>query len=293
MYKLTHTVTRELSPAEAESFLTINTFPGQRRLDTQKARRYADGIIDGSMRPVHVGIAALRDSTRVLVNGQHVLTAIALSGKNQLATIETYQCETDEDAWKLFATFDVHGTRTQGHIMKAARGLFSDCRLHDVPLRVLSSCGTALMILGDGTRDPEFHSGAPSKSFQPDLVSRHGDEVVFVNQFDAHKHMMRIGVVAAMVATFRKEPVHAQTFWGRIAEGIGFTSQDDPAYRLRETLLEGLTDKGGSRHRAYYCLSIAWWNSWVTGSRRSIVKLAAMDRIPKVANAPLLKASAA
>lgn len=286
MYKYVRTDTRELTPGECEQFLQYNTFPGQRLRDLRRARLYSDAIVDGSMLPCDVAFAVMPDGGLVLMNGQHVLTAGALAGKNHLYRISYYECETPADAWKLFAKFDTHQSRSRQTIMRGARGLFQDQRLHEVPLAVLSHCGTALMCLGAGNGTPVFTSSATiDKTLQPRLVEENPDDVLYVARFSDKKHLMRTGVVMAIIAIARQGNGKAEEFWKKIADGVGFTSKFDPAYRLREQLIEGVAQAdqtNSARHRVYYSLCVAWWNAWISGEKRMTVKLGAMERIPKI-----------
>lgn len=286
MYKYIRTETRELTPSECEQMLKFNTHPGQRSLNNKKARLYADAIVDGSMLPSSVAVALMHDGSTVIMNGQHVLTGGALSGKNHLFQISYYQCETKDDAWQLYAKFDTHQTRSNRQIMKGARGLFNDPRLQEVPLSVLGLCGTALMALAGGQSDPVFtNSGVIDKTIQPRLVEENAEDVLYVAEFADKRHMMRAGVVMAIIAISRKGNGRANEFLKKIADGVGFTSKMDPAYRLREHLLEGVLQadlSNSSRHRMYYSLCVSWWNAWISGEKRSSVKLGAMERIPKV-----------
>src|SRR5690349_8632973 len=110
MYKLTNPPSvRKVTPKEVdEDFLPYNTFPGQRDLSGLKVRRYADGMEEGSMRPVDIAIATGPNGAKFLMNGQHVCHGIKIFGKPYNAIVSYYKCETEEDLWKLFATFDVH-----------------------------------------------------------------------------------------------------------------------------------------------------------------------------------------
>lgn len=286
MYRYIRSETKELTPAECEQLLQFNTFPGQRQRNIRRARLYADSMIDGSMLPAAVDIASMPDGSSILMNGQHVLTACVLAGKNYLFRVTYYECETSDDAWRLFSKFDTHPSRTGRQIMKGARGLFKDARLHDVPLAVLTHCGVALMTLGGGTNEPVFiTNGVVDKSIQPRLVDENPDDVLYVAEFSDKRHLMRTGVVIAIMAIHRKGNGKADEFWRKVADGVGFTSKTDPAYRLREQLLEGVIQAdttNSGRHRIYYSLCVTWWNAWISGDKRTMVKLGAMERVPKI-----------
>jgi hypothetical protein len=283
MYKPTAPAqTRKITPDEARKLLAINNFPGQRPLQPLKARGYADKMTDGSMRPVGIAIMTMKDGQKYLANGQHCLQAIVINDKPFTAFIEHYKCETNDDAWHLFASFDVHPTRTERNIMKAARGLFSCKQLQDVPLRALTNCGSALFMLGSGTT-PKFTGQPSNKAAKADLVQAYRNEVLWVSKFAAEEHLGKVAIAAAMIATYRSNKDAADEFWSLVAEGAtpGLT------HKFRDRLLKneiGRNNVGGghNKSRLIYAECVAYWNSWMKGEDRRKVMVAAMKDIPKV-----------
>ena len=287
MYRLTNLpTTRKVTIEEIKKkFLPCNNFPGQRELNPLKVHRYSLKMDRGEMRPVDIAIATLPSGIKVLMNGQHACHAIVMHGKPHLATISYYTCETDEDAWKLFATFDGHAARTDGQIIKAARGLFTDERLHDLPLRVLTTAGSAFIMIGAGGK-PRFELTGIEKTDRADAVQNNADEVIWLASWKDHKHLFRIGVFAAMINTHRKDASIAQSFWQTVADGIGVVTKDSPPYRLREWLRNFSKSPCGrarDMHFIVYSTCISWWNSYVTGQKRNSVKVGAMQEPPDVA----------
>lgn len=282
MYKLTSQIqSRTVTPDEARHFLAINNFEGQRAMNPLKARYYADLIRDRLMRPPNIATAILNDGQKVLMNGQHCCQAIIISGKPFPCTIEHYKCDTAEDAWLLFASFDVHATRTEGHIMKAARGLFND-NLKSIPLRTLQSAGSALFILGEGD-NPRFTGQPSNKAIKPKLVSENEDIVNWLSQFSDENYLVKVPVFCAMIATYRANQDAAKEFWGGIKDG-------DNLYGLTRSFRDllmgnqlGINNCGGghNRSRAIYIACICYWNSWMAGETRKQVKIAAMKDLPK------------
>lgn len=275
-----------LTPREAEALLAINNFPGQRPLRPLKSRDYADNMANGTHRRIEISVVKVKETgVEYLMNGQHNCHAVIAHGKPFPAVFSYYTCDTMEEAWRLFTTFDVHQARTDRMFMGARRGLFRDERLHDVPLRSLEACATALYLLGDGT-EPKFGVPHPAnKQIKADLVDKHADDVLFVAQFVEYRHLTTVGVVAAMISTRRTNKVAAQEFWARVADG-DMLAVSDPRHRLREALkeLSGAMKGGGySKQRAAFIQCIAWWNSWRTNDRRRSVKVASTLTLPKVA----------
>ena len=288
MYKLSSKiVTRKVTAKECASFLDYNNFPGQRALSEGKARRYSDLLISGLLRPVEIAFATCPDGNRYLMNGQHVCQGCVWANREMDATITYYKCETWTDAWKLFATFDVHAARTQGQIFGAARGLFTNESLRDVPIRVLQSCGSALACL---TKDSaEFSRGQKTadKITKPQLVEDNPKDVLWVSTFSDASHLMKVGCVAAMIATHRKSPTKAEEFWRKIQTGLEFKSKTEPEKRLYDFLNNGNASSkthtnSKTHHGIMFATCVSWWNSWVKGEKRISVKVAAMQEMPKV-----------
>lgn len=282
MYKLTAPIhSRSVTPDEAKGFLAINNFEGQRAMNPIKARYYADLIRDRLMRPPNIATAILPGGQKVLMNGQHCAQAIIISGKPFPCTIEHYKCDNPEDAWRLFASFDVHATRTEGHVMKAARGLFSE-DLREIPLRVLQVVGSALFILGDG-ENPRFTGQPSNKSVKPMLVQENPDIAQWMGQFSEAMYLVKVPVAAAMIATYRANNKCAQEFWGSIKDGDGLSG---PARVLRDRLMAnsiGTDNCGGghNRSRVIYAHCISFWNSYMNGENRTRVQTGAMKELPK------------
>lgn len=276
---------RLVTPEESlTKIIPLNVFEGQRKLSKSLYMLYAKEMEAGRMRSVNIAFAILPDASKVLVNGQHVAYGIVEFGQPHMADIEYYQCETMDDVWILFTTFDTQKTRTQTDCMKAARGLLKDERLREIGLDVLTVCGSALAILEGGrTTNSRFqhHMGRVAKQYKPALVEKFPREVLFVNRFSERRHIMRVGVVTAVIATWRTSPNRADIFWPKISEGLGLDSPDDPCYKLRESLL-GESRNLTTPNKTYYCMCVMWWNSWVTGDKRVQAKAQFIKTPPRI-----------
>lgn len=286
MYKLTHPPKPcKVAPKDCEGFLLLNNFPGQRALNEAKAKRYSELLIQGKLRPVDIAFATCPDGNRYLMNGQHVSQGCVWANKEMNAVLSYYKCETWSDAWQLMATFDVHASRTQGQIFNAARGLFKNEGLRDVPLRVLSSCGTALACMSNGSVSFHRHSKTADKTTKPLLVEQHATDVLWVARFADSNAMMRVGCVAAMIGTHRKNPAKADEFWSKIHDGLGFKSKTEPQKKVFDYLSRttgNAQNNSRTHHDAVYATCVAWWNAFITGEDRTIVKVGAMGELPKI-----------
>lgn len=283
-YRTQALICKAVPPPEAMKYLEINTFPGQRKLNQQKANQYAGLMQSGQMRPVDIDVALCPGGIRYLMNGQHVCTGIVLYGKPYEARIQHWKCETETDAWHLFGTFDVHASRTEQQMIKAARPFLGELR--DVCLRVLQACGSALMMI---TTDPPSFGGVKTvKTQKADMLIPHADEVLWISSLHAaagneRDSIFRVPAVAAMIATYRKNPLKAEEFWRGVAVGEMLT-RGSPQWNLSNVLLSGVTENntlgGGTRNRVFYSYAIAYWNSWRNDTERRSVKVASMKTVP-------------
>lgn len=276
-------VNKQLTPAEAEVFLAMNNFPGQRKYDPVKGRSYADNMESGTHRRIDIAIAKVKERNEsFLMNGQHNCHALILYGKEYKALISYYVCETMEDAWRLFATFDVHASRTVRQFMNSRRGIFADERLRAIPLKTLNICGSALCALGDGTK-PLFGLANRSKTAQADKVQERAEEVLIIQEYGQFSHLAVVGVVAAMLSIYRttKKDLFRE-FWDKVASGE-MMQRSDPRYKCREMLLRKayIGVNGRALAESAFDICVAWWNSWRRGESRVSVKLASIKDRPK------------
>lgn len=277
-------VQKNLTPKEAEVFLAINNFPGQRQYDPVFGQYHADNMRSGTERRIEIAIAYVKETdVEFLVNGQHACRAVILYGKEYKATITYYVCDTMEDAWRLFATFDVHRARTAAQFIKSRRGLFLDKRLHEIALRPMTVAGSALLSIGGGI-NPTFVTGnakSKAKTEKADLIEKYSGCVLFVSKFSEYDHLMRVGVATAMIASYRVSPSHAFDFWTSVGNGE-MLKRGDPRYKLREALLNDapLAGNGRKQQEFQYAVCASWWNSWALNQPRTSVKFAAMKDLP-------------
>jgi hypothetical protein len=282
-YRTNELQCKKVTPAEALKFLEINTFHGQRKLNHGKASAYAKIMAAGKMRPVDIDVALCPGGVRYLMNGQHVCTAITIYGKPFDARVQHWKCDTMEDAWHLFGTFDVHVTRTESHIVKAARPFLVG--LEDVPLRILATCSTALFLLAGGR--PNFNARyVPTvKTEKCDLLLPNINEVLFVDKMlekcgSDRQSIIKLPSVVAMIETMRKSEEKAYDFWSNVCSGE-MLLKDMPEFRLANVLMEKKMN-GGSGIKELYIYCICYWNSWIKNEPRKQVKLSQRKDIPDI-----------
>jgi len=258
-----------VDPERAKQLLVLNTWEGQRTLSKSKVDHYVNMMRTGQMRRVDIAIMNVNGYGSWLANGQHVLNAIIEYGNSFPVSIATYGCDTMRDAADLFATFDVHATRTQTQIIKSYKHTFDDERITSQPDRALSLCANAFWYIMNGCTFKKLSTSTPDKTLKPKLLISYPDDVAAVSKY-CKGYFRKTAVVAAIIQTVRKVgAATAYTFWDAVDTGSMLRSCD-PRYRLRETLINKSYRKMStvnvySRMDEEYRLCISAWNSWRAG----------------------------
>ena len=283
MYTLISQRSEKLSPKRCEELLRLNTFLGQRPMNQRIVLYYRDLMLSGAFCTAEIGIAVMPDGARVLMNGQKTLQAAIQADKTLAAFVEEYACEADADLWHLFGAFDVHQSRTERHVMTAARGLFASDVLRTINLDILASCGSALAMLGDGMK-PIWSSRPLKKTDKADLIEKYEDDVLRVAQYGSEaKQYLRVGTCMAIIVTFRKNAKKAQAFWDKVLYGADLTRGTAP-HRLHRAINGDihLKDSRPVDTKMLYRICITWWNSYVKGENRTLAKVSIMKDDPAV-----------
>ncbi len=270
----------DITKRRSETLALLNTFEGQRPINRTQIAILSAAMSDGSFRRGEIAIAHFGDK-EILMNGQHQLRSSIETGQTFCAALDRYRVQNEQDLWRLFATFDVHKPRTAGDVMRAAKPLLSNELLRSVPLRVLSTCGSALVYLGEGTK-PTFGTTVAARSLRAELVDKFSEDVLFVAKWSDHIPMLKTGVVVAMIVTHRKNPDAVAEFWDRVIVGDNL-QKGSPQFQLRRTIVEGLRSTkqlaGGSRTLiAIYGTCIHWWNAYISGQPRKLVRTSRIDK---------------
>jgi len=284
MYRNTMHRALVFSPRKSEEMLKFNTFAGQRNKRPPTVSTYAELITAERFGVATVAIAIMPDGTRMLVDGQHTLSSSVMSQKSIKVSYQEYTCENEEDLWRLYAIFNTELSRTEADIMRSLHGLFKNPELNHVPTQILQLCSSALLYLRDGTT-PLFSVKPQTKTIKPALVDTHPDEVFLIKRYaDLAGTRPKVAVVVAILATHRKNPAKAQEFWDRVIGGDKL-ERGTPQYNLHKFLTSPVavsSNCGQTGHTIRYKTCIAWWNSFIEGTPRTVVKLQAMKSLPEV-----------
>ena len=281
MYRKKLSRVMRLTAVKAAELLKFNTFLGQRAMIEFVVQTRMGQITDGTFREAEVVLGTAPDGAIYLMNGQHTCEACRRLGTTIDIWYAEYECETDTDMWKLFASFDTHLGRSQRQIMKAARGLFVHEELHGVRLEVLQLCGAALYALGAGLI-PNFNTKGMGKVDRVAAVDTFAKEVIVIDGYVPQSAIrLKVSIVTAILVTFRVNAKRGREFWDRVLIGDDL-KRDTPQHRLNKYLTgDSKPLKGGSMHAIIYKTCIGFWNSFMDGDDRQSVKARAMKELPQ------------
>ncbi len=289
MFKLERSRTEKVSPKRAQEILAHeNTFEGQRSLRQPHAVALSVAIKSGTMAKGNIAFGQNGES-RVVVNGQHTLQGIVFSDTSLTCTIDEYQCDTNEDFWMLYASFDVGKNRSDADVMRAARCRFESGSLQIVPLRTLSACATALSFLRDGI-EPDFTMKTLAKAEKPTIVQQYESDILFVGSlYEGLNSDPTVPLATPIIATGRANKKRATDFWTRVLGGFDLV-KGSPEWNLHRSLFAdqttaikvGLKGNGRIRITSTWNLCVGWWNSFITGDARRSVKLAGIKTPMKI-----------
>lgn len=257
MFKIESRELSTISPKEAAELLKWNTYVSQRGLRQSHVITLASAIEKGEFHTGEV-VIAVSDGKAYLLNGQHQLNAVLLTGMPIKALLVRASCPTKEDLSRLFAQFDVNATRS----IKDIVGAEIDSMDVNWGYRTASLLATAIHYLQN--------KKAISKYEKATAIRRFVKEGSFIDQFISNDTALlkRGPAVAAMITTFWKDEKGAHEFWSGVAFGE-MLEKNDARLKLRTYLIGSGLGASGSR-REMYAKCITAWNAWRKGASTAL-----------------------
>ena len=203
-------------------------FSRQRELDNWNIRRLATEMTRGRFIPrTQIYIAVYPDARMAILNGNHTLEAIWLSGVAQLLTI-TYQPVADEDdAARIYSAFDNQkvrsikdGIRASGHdtgFVNLSTGFKDD-----------AAVGSALRVILQGWCQGQGRNYKLANRLDiNDMVPFYRDACVNLSEVmdgcteEQRKLTKSAAVMAVAIGTMRYRVKEGREFWGNFAQDSG------------------------------------------------------------------------
>lgn len=242
-----------------------------------------------------IAIGRLRGREGIL-NGNHTLRAIILSGQTLTLPVETYDCKTEDEFRHLYANWDTGQNRKRADSLRAynAIQMFG----HNEPVAQADvtnlSSAVAFMFSGFGERAGSDPNSKPNNvELMTEMESWVGPYAILRSitgggQSDSWnaRILRRQGICSVALITIRDQPELAQRFWRAVVSGV-VTGQYSPALRLRDYLLTSSVRGGAAREKnsesgyrmartAGYC-----WSKFYTGSKIQAMHVS-MEKPPQL-----------
>ena len=277
-------MTVKVTKTLARKFAAMDPAPHDRPLSERRLQVYGRLITEGQFRPVTWASATCNETGgNYRVNGKH--TSTLLAGLEPIpdfyVTIEEYECDNLSDVAQLYSTFDSKMmSRTTADINASFAGTVKE--LVEVP-RSIVNLSVGALSYGEWGADAYAHQPAERAELMLDNV----DAVLWLQKVlygalegDKRARRMaleRIGVAAAMIATYRKSRAAATEFWIAVRDETGSTP-GLPDRKLAKFLSTIAVDKAGSRAkkvqvagtREIYVKCLHAWNAWRCGETSNL-----------------------
>lgn len=246
-----------ISPERAEIMLQWND--RNRPISQHTIRRYQAAMSAGQWTYTGEAIIFSKDH---LIDGQHRLMACVKSGKPFDALVVF---GAPDDA---FAFIDVGKTRTAGDIFG----------IHGVTNAKAAAAAIA-WVIGYENGYLDVHSNQPLPKFttHAELYAGLENRPTFQDSIAIGRLFGRLKLSQPAIVTgmhyicAQKSRDDADAFFRNVAEGIGFTGRDDPAYRMNKVLIDSATTRRKLGRTETAALFIKAWNAY--RRHRPITKL--------------------
>lgn len=289
--KRTSRTTKELTVKQAENYLKVEEFVGDRPLSSKHVEYLADAMVRGTFFWEHVNIILCKckepcqghpAGTVFRMNGQHTCWARmeagnSMNGARTPIYEERWTAETPYDVRMLYSSLDRHLVRSHGNILvaylKGSEG-FED----------LSP--STIKLLGSGFRMWKWSGRGERSKYDADavayLMATEDAELTLKVADFVQTHLRshspetapfrKAAVLGAMHATFRKSAQASEEFWEPVCIGVGMSRQHDPRLKLRGELQRTSQKKSATGSgtmvrdvEEIYRLCISAWNAWRVG----------------------------
>ena len=294
--------TVEVTRLLAQGHASLESVPGDRPLSERRLQVYRKILKEGSFRPVAWATAlCLETGTTYRVNGKHTSTILAGCPdpfpSGFYAVYEEYECPTLADAAELYSTFDsATQSRTSRDIYLSFAGAIHDLRelpascivqaisgiaLHDANGNMSKLAATTpaerAEALFDHVEFVQWLHTVLSNTLNP-LPASHGGCGLTMgkgrSKQNKAKHLSRAPVIAAMLATWKRDPMAAGTFWCAVRDETG-AHPGTPDRKIARYLMQVCLDSGSAskvkvdqRQMMVKCLHA--WNAWRRGETTNL-----------------------
>lgn len=267
----------ELDPELAKHYLTRNTYVNQRKIRPRHTAELVWKMKTGLFRHGQVAFISKNGSGDVLLDGQHVCSAVLESGITVPCVLERYNADNKLQFSEAFRQFDSL-TRSLNDMVKVEADALDIKWPNWVSSIVVSAAIIDVLSHKNLNSNTSYFSTAKnwlSKGDKVKLLGAYKKQGAFVNEIltvgmSKHsgvraKHLKKAAVVYVMMKTADKNIDNAWKFWTNVRDGENL-NKTMPEMRLREFLLltrqtvrpSQYMTKGITRHEHAYRCALAW-----------------------------------
>lgn len=286
MYVEKRVDTLQLTPELARQVSAMPTFVGDRDRESPKGRKriaWLKSLADRGYFFSPCWSTVDYDGDTYRIDGGHSSAALTeLNGtfpSGLVAVIRRFECDSPESLADLFSQFDNRRSlRTIMDKVKAHKSIESE--LDDIAPTYVGRAadGIAYCLSGCGEEAPRLDEDA-----RISLIHTHGDFIQWARAYIGHRFLRRVGVVAAIYATYSVAPGPATEFWTLVRDESA-PNRLDATRTLAKFLTESHGDhrRGGAAvpTRGFYVKSIHAWNAWRKG-RTTMLKYHPKSPLPR------------
>lgn len=254
-----------IGPKEAAEILDRYRWDRQRPVRRTNVESLAQAMINGEVGPSSpLTFAQLPTGERYLVDGQHRLEAVKLSGV-PCTFVQIVQTVPDEESLaRLYSSIDIGSSRTFRDTLVA----YDAAHHYQLPINYLGTAVSAMGVLLGGFRPLTDRGTLKSRivkeemleCFAVDVFGLH--EALTAGPYKGERVIRKSRVIAVGIVTFHYQAEKAAQFWRNVSLGENL-SADDPVYTLRAYLFEGKWRTKSGNPEAH-AVAVAW-NAYFEG----------------------------
>lgn len=254
-----------ITPARAQEILSMLNFERQRAIRPKHVEYLVSVIESGELTDLSLIFVELPDGRRILVDGQHRLTALIVSGRTMAASVTVHRVADEDEIALRYAKIDRQGTRTPQDMLHA----FGVDQESGLSKTVLNRISAAVALVSSG-----FSKTAQTQT--KSLIQRTraveewiGEGKVYAGYLsgtpmEVTRLLWRAPVASVALATIRFQPDISELFWRSIA-GEEPLERTDPRARLLAYLRVNRVSTVG---QYVYCRHVAAaWNACYEGRK--------------------------
>lgn len=208
------------------------------------------------------------DGKTYLVNGNNTLEAIARSDIPTLLTVTHLYNKTFDEACEIYACFDMHSKRSASDTMRA----------YDMSEYPLASKMYAAVNLIHTNFTAE-HSGSHSRVDVVKGLMEYRHEAGFFDFATSggaeRKLLLRAGILAVALETYKGDPDYASDFWSSVAKDDGL-AEGSPAKALLRYLRNSRAGGGKMVQIEHIKAAACAWNAYSRGEQIGFLRPNAM-----------------